>query len=114
MAREAVIVESVRTGLTKANRGSFNITEPVDYLAHALRSVVERVPNLDAAEIEGVFERADHRLLADQARKIGGPILARQHAIGSARRRHGRRRSGQVHAQHRLFAALGISLAHHP
>ncbi|MGI9431516.1 MAG: thiolase family protein [Myxococcota bacterium] len=55
MAREAVIVESARTGLTKAHRGSFNRTEPVDYLAHALRSVVERVPNLDAAEIADVI-----------------------------------------------------------
>ena len=33
MSREAVVVESLRTGLTKAHRGSFNITEPVDYLA---------------------------------------------------------------------------------
>jgi len=55
MAREAVIVDSVRTGLTKANRGSFNRTEPADYLAHTLRSVVERVPNLDPAEIEDVI-----------------------------------------------------------
>jgi acetyl-CoA acetyltransferase family protein len=55
MAREAVIVDSVRTGLTKAHRGSFNMTEPVDYTAHCLRSVVERVPNLDAAEIEDVI-----------------------------------------------------------
>jgi len=55
MAREAVIVESVRTGMTKAKRGSFNMTEPADFLAHTLRSVVERVPNLDAAEIEDVI-----------------------------------------------------------
>jgi acetyl-CoA acetyltransferase family protein len=55
MAREAVIVESARTGLTKAHRGSFNMTEPVDYLAHTLRSVVERVPQLDTAEIEDVI-----------------------------------------------------------
>ncbi len=55
MAREAVIVDSVRSGLTKAHRGSFNRTEPVDYLAHTLRSVVERVPNLDSAEIEDVI-----------------------------------------------------------
>ena len=40
MAREAVIVESVRSGLTKAHRGSFNMTEPVDYLAHTLRSLM--------------------------------------------------------------------------
>jgi acetyl-CoA acetyltransferase family protein len=55
MAREAVVVESVRTGLTKAHRGSFNMTEPVDYLAHTLREVVARVPNLDSAEIEDVI-----------------------------------------------------------
>jgi len=55
MAREAVIVDSVRTGLTKAHRGSFNRTEPVDYLAHSLRSVVERTKNLDPAEIADVI-----------------------------------------------------------
>lgn len=54
MAREVVIVDSVRTGLAKAGRGSFNITEPVEYLAHTLRSVVER-NEVDAAEIEDVI-----------------------------------------------------------
>jgi acetyl-CoA acetyltransferase family protein len=54
MAREVVIVDSVRTGLAKAGRGSFNMTEPVDYLAHCLRSVVER-NKVDAAEIEDVI-----------------------------------------------------------
>ena len=55
MAREAVIVDSVRTGLTKAHRGSFNITEPVEYAAHVLREVVSRQSNLDAAEVEDVI-----------------------------------------------------------
>jgi acetyl-CoA acyltransferase len=55
MAREAVIVDSVRTGLTKAHRGSFNMTEPVDYTAHTLREVVARVPKLDPGEIEDVI-----------------------------------------------------------
>ncbi len=55
MAREAVIVDSVRTGLTKAHRGSFNMTEPVDYTAHVLREVVARQKSLDAAEIEDVI-----------------------------------------------------------
>ncbi len=55
MSREAVVVESLRTGLTKAHRGSFNITEPVDYLAHTLKTVADRVPNLDPAEIEDVI-----------------------------------------------------------
>ena len=55
MVREAVIVDSVRTGLTKAHRGSFNMTHPVDYLAHTLGSVVDRVPNLDSAEVGDVL-----------------------------------------------------------
>jgi len=55
MAREAVIVDSVRTGLTKAKRGSFNITEPVDFTAHTLRELVARQPGLDPAEIEDVI-----------------------------------------------------------
>jgi acetyl-CoA acetyltransferase family protein len=55
MAREAVIVDSIRTGLTKAHRGSFNMTEPVDYTAHVLREVVARHKNLDPEEIEDVI-----------------------------------------------------------
>jgi len=52
-SREVVIVESVRTGLAKAGRGSFNITEPVYYLAHTLKSVVDKA-GVDAAELEDV------------------------------------------------------------
>ncbi len=55
MAREAVIVESVRTALTKAHRGSFNLTSPVDQLAHTIKTAVERVPKLDPAEIRDLI-----------------------------------------------------------
>jgi len=51
MAREAVIVESVRTALCKAHRGSFNLTSPVDQLAHTIKVAVERVDRLDPEEI---------------------------------------------------------------
>jgi len=60
MAREAVIVGSLRTGLTKAHRGSFNLTEPVDYTAHVMREVVNQHPNLDKAEIEDVILGCGH------------------------------------------------------
>ena len=53
--REAVIVDSVRTGLAKAHRGSFNMTEPVDFTAHVLKTLVERTTNLDPAEIDDVI-----------------------------------------------------------
>ncbi len=55
MARDAVIVGSLRTGLTKAHRGSFNLTEPVQYTAHVLREVLAQQPNLDPAEVEDVI-----------------------------------------------------------
>jgi acetyl-CoA acetyltransferase family protein len=54
MAREAVIVESVRTALCKAHRGSFNLTSPTDQLAHTIKTAVERVKQLDPEEITDV------------------------------------------------------------
>jgi acetyl-CoA acetyltransferase family protein len=60
MAREAVIVDSLRTGLTKAHRGSFNLTEPVDYTAHCLREVVAGQKKLDPGEIEDVIVGTGH------------------------------------------------------
>ena len=60
MTREAVIVGSLRTGLTKAHRGSFNITEPVDYTSHVLRAVIEEQPNLVPSEIEDVIIGCGH------------------------------------------------------
>ena len=55
MSREAVIVDSKRTALAKAGRGSLNITEPVDYLAHTIRTVVEGTKALDPMLIEDVI-----------------------------------------------------------
>jgi acetyl-CoA acyltransferase len=52
--REAVIVTSSRTALAKSFRGSFNRTRPDDLAAHCLRSVLEKTPQLDAAEVEDV------------------------------------------------------------
>jgi acetyl-CoA acetyltransferase family protein len=60
MAREAVIVGSLRTGLTKAHRGSFNMTEPVDYTAHAIREVLAQQKNLDPKEVEDVILGCGH------------------------------------------------------
>jgi acetyl-CoA acetyltransferase family protein len=52
--REAVIVSSKRTPLAKSARGSFNMTRPDDLAAHAIRAVLNAVPQLDRAEIEEV------------------------------------------------------------
>jgi acetyl-CoA acetyltransferase family protein len=55
MTREAVVVDSVRTALTKAHRGSFNLTPPADQLAHTFRALLERNPGVDPEEIADVI-----------------------------------------------------------
>jgi acetyl-CoA acetyltransferase family protein len=55
MAREAVIVDSVRTALTKAHRGSFNQTRPDDQLAFCFQQLLERNPQVDRAEVGDVI-----------------------------------------------------------
>src|SRR5919108_2633984 len=52
--REAVVVASSRTPLTKSHRGSFNLTRPDDLAAHAIADVLRKVPTLDVNEIEEV------------------------------------------------------------
>ena len=52
---DAVIVESVRTPLAKSFRGSFKETRPDDLAAHAIRELLQRVPQLDAAEVNDVI-----------------------------------------------------------
>ena len=52
--REAVVVESQRTGMAKSFRGSFNLTRPDDLAAHAVKAVLAKVPQLDPKEIDDV------------------------------------------------------------
>jgi acetyl-CoA acyltransferase len=53
--RDVVIVDSVRTGLTKAFRGSFNLTRSDDLLAHCIDSLLDRNPNVGPDEVEDVI-----------------------------------------------------------
>jgi len=55
MAREAVIVDSIRTPLCKAHRGSFNLTRPDDMLAFAIDQLFVRNPKVDRAEVGDVI-----------------------------------------------------------
>jgi acetyl-CoA acyltransferase len=52
--REAVIVASSRTPLAKSFRGSFNLTRPDDLMAHCIKHVLGKAPQLDSREIEDV------------------------------------------------------------
>lgn len=53
--RDVVIVDSMRTGLAKSFRGSFNLTRSDDMLAHCINSLLERNPNVGADEVEDVI-----------------------------------------------------------
>ena len=51
----AVIVSGVRTAVGKANRGSLKETRPDDLAAFVIKEAINRVPNLDAEEIDDVI-----------------------------------------------------------
>ncbi len=52
--RDVVVIDSVRTGLAKSFRGSFNLTRSDDMLAHCIDALLDRNPNLAADEVEDV------------------------------------------------------------
>ena len=52
--RDVVVVDSVRTGLAKAHRGSFNLTRSDDMLAHLIDSLLDRNPKVTPEEVEDV------------------------------------------------------------
>jgi len=49
--RDVVIVDSVRTGLAKSNRGTFNQTRPDTMVAHLIKSLIERNPKVEPGSI---------------------------------------------------------------
>jgi acetyl-CoA acyltransferase len=51
---DVVVVDSVRTGLAKAFRGSFNLTRSDDMLAHCIDSLLERNEKISPQEVEDV------------------------------------------------------------
>jgi acetyl-CoA acyltransferase len=53
--REVVIIDSVRTGLAKSFRGSFNLTRPDDMAAHCVRALLQRNSKVDPASIDDVI-----------------------------------------------------------
>lgn len=52
--RDVVVVDSVRTGLAKSFRGSFNLTRSDDMLAHLIDALLDRNPQVAPDEVEDV------------------------------------------------------------
>jgi acetyl-CoA acyltransferase len=67
--RDVVIVDSVRTGLAKSFRGSFNLTRPDDLVAHCIDALLDRNSLIDPAEVEDVIVGA-----ASQTGEQGGNL----------------------------------------
>src|SRR5882724_1101175 len=53
--KDAVIVSAVRTAVGKAPKGTLRATRPDELAAVAVRAALDRVPQLDAKEIEDVI-----------------------------------------------------------
>tara|TARA_R110002095_G_scaffold19347_1_gene21987 strand:+ start:1034 stop:2221 length:1188 start_codon:yes stop_codon:yes gene_type:complete len=64
-----VIVDSIRTGLAKAHRGTFNLTRSDDLVAHCIDALLTRNPALDRAEVEDVTLGAG-RQIGEQSANI--------------------------------------------
>lgn len=59
---QVVIVDSLRTGLAKAHRGTFNLTRADDLVAHCINALLERYPALDPAEVDDVVVGAGRQI----------------------------------------------------
>ena len=55
MGREAVIVAYGRSAVCKSRKGSFAGTHPIEYSAQVLKGVLDKIPQLDKADIEDVI-----------------------------------------------------------
>ena len=53
--RDVVIVDSVRTGLAKSFRGSFNMTRSDDMAAHLINTLLDRNPQIEPAMVEDII-----------------------------------------------------------
>ena len=53
--RNAVVVDSVRTGLAKSFRGGFNQTRADDMTAHIVDALLERNPQVDPSIVEDIY-----------------------------------------------------------
>ena len=50
-----VVVDSIRTGLAKSHRGTFNLTRSDDLIAHCIDALLDRNPALDPAQVDDVI-----------------------------------------------------------
>ncbi|MBT6277673.1 MAG: thiolase family protein [Chromatiales bacterium] len=59
---QVVVVDSIRTGLAKAHRGTFNLTRSDELVAHCIDALLERNGAVDPGEIEDVILGAGRQI----------------------------------------------------
>ena len=72
---QVVIVDSIRTGLAKAHRGTFNLTRSDELVAHCIDALLRRNPGLDPAEVEDVTLGAG-RQIGEQSANVARHAVA--------------------------------------
>jgi acetyl-CoA acyltransferase len=72
---QVVIVDSIRTGLAKAHRGTFNLTRSDELVAHCIDALLARNPGLDPAEVEDVTLGAG-RQIGEQSANVARHAVA--------------------------------------
>ena len=65
-----VVVDSIRTGLAKAHRGTFNLTRSDDLVAHCIDGLLDRSPQLDPAEVDDIVLGCG-RQVGEQSGNVG-------------------------------------------
>ncbi len=72
---QVVVVDSIRTGLAKAHRGTFNLTRADDLVAHCIDALLDRNPEVGPGEVEDVIVGAG-RQTGEQSANLGRYAVA--------------------------------------
>lgn len=72
---QVVVVDSIRTGLTKAQRGTFNLTRADDLVAHCIDALLDCNQEVDPDEVDDVIVGAG-RQTGEQSVNIGRYAVA--------------------------------------
>ena len=67
---QVVVVDSIRTGLAKAHRGTFNLTRSDDLVAHCIDALLERNPECEPGAVEDVILGCG-RQVGEQSGNVG-------------------------------------------
>lgn len=72
---DVVVVDTIRTGLAKAHRGTFNLTRSDDLVAHCMDALLDRNPQVAHDEIEDVILGAGRQLGEQSANMARHSVL---------------------------------------